>query len=141
MTAVNAYQEMGSAVDALEASMVLAEVAIEAGDSSRALAIVEEAQQATQGEGASLEASSQVVRGSALLALDRLDEAGAAITIGLAAARDQGLPFEEALLLRLRSQWVQRSGGASLDGSDPGAAAAADEAEADRLLSGLGATA
>ncbi len=139
--AVNAYQEMGSGVDALEASLVLAEVAVEAGDSSRALATVDEAQQATHGEGASLEARSQVVRGRALLALDRLDEAGAAITIGLAAARDQGLPFEEALLLRLRSQWVQRSGGASLDGSDPGAAAAADEAEADRLLSGLGATA
>ena len=77
--AVNAYREMGSAVDALEASLVLAEVAVEAGDSSGALTTVDEAQQATHGEGASLEARSQVVRGRALLALDRIDEAGAAI--------------------------------------------------------------
>ena len=75
-----------------------------------------------------------MTRSRALLLLGRLDEAGTAIADGLAAARDQDLPFEEALLLRARSQWRAR-----LDGQGSVEESQADEAEASRLLADLGA--
>jgi hypothetical protein len=87
-----------------------------------------------------LEARSQVARGRALLALGRLDDASVAIEGGITAARDQDLPFELALLLRLRSQWRrQRASGDDADAAAVDEAAEADEVEADRLLTDLGA--
>ena len=132
--AVAEYTAMGSAVDALEASLVRADVAIADGRPEDALAIVDTAHQAAPDEAAALEARSQVTRSRALLLVGRLEEAGAAISAGLAAARDQDLPFEEALLLRTRSQWRAR-----IDGQGSVEVAQADEAEASRLLADLGA--
>jgi ATP/maltotriose-dependent transcriptional regulator MalT len=125
---------MGSAIDALEASLVRAEIAIEGGRPEDALAIVDEAHQAAPDDASALEARSRVVRSRAVLLLGRFDEAGVEIDQGLSAAREQELPFEEALLLRARSQLLSR-------GDDPSSAEAAraDEAEASRLLAALGA--
>ena len=109
--AVAEFTAMGSAVDALEASLVRAEVAIGAGRPHDALAIVDQAHRAAPDDAAALEARSQLVRSRALLLLGLLDEAGTAITAGLAAALEQELPFEEALLLRARSQWRAALGG------------------------------
>ena len=50
---------------------------------------------------------------------------------GLTAAREKDLPYEEGLLLRVRSGLAARSGDAT--------AAQADAAEADRILGRLGA--
>ncbi len=133
--AVDAYREMGFAVDALEASIVLAEVHLETGQPVRALAVLDEALAAAPGEAAPLEARIQLVRGRALLALDRLEEAGEALVAGLDAAQEQDLPYEKALLLRARSQWRMRSNGGTAT-----QAAQDDEARADALLAGLGAT-
>ncbi len=128
------FTAMGNAVDALEASLVRAEVAIEAGRPQDALTIVDEAHRAAPEEAAALEARSQVARSRALLLLGRLDEAGRAIVAGLTAARDQDLPYEEALLLRARSQWRAR-----VDGQASTEESLSDEAEAIRLLANLGA--
>lgn len=133
--AVAEFTAMGSTVDALEASLVRAEVALAAGAPQDALDVVDQAHAAAD-EAAALEARSQVVRSRALLLLGRLDDAGAAIHAGLQAAREQGLPFEEALLLRARSQWTAR-----LDGQGSAEESRADEAEAARLLAALGAKA
>ncbi len=132
--AVAEFTAMGSAVDALEASLVRAEVAIGAGRPHDALAIVDQAHRAAPDDAAALEARSQLVRSRALLLLGLLDEAGTAITAGLAAALEQELPFEEALLLRARSQWRAR-----LDGQGSTQESRADEADAARLLAALGA--
>ncbi len=128
------FAAMGSAVDALEASLVLAEAAIEAGRPQEALTIVDNAHQAAPEEAAALEARSQVARSRALMLLGRHDEAGDSIAAGLTAARDQDLPYEEALLLRARSRWRAR-----LAGQASTEEALSDEAEAIRLLANLGA--
>ena len=65
------------------------------------------------------------------LALDRLDEAAEQVALGLVAARAQELPYEEALLLRVREITDGRRGLA--------ADAAHARARADELLAGLGA--
>ena len=72
-------------------------------------------------------------RSRALLALGRLDDADDAVAAGLDAAREQDLPYEEALLLRVRARVEERRGN--------GEAAAAHRAEAERLLTWLGASA
>ena len=99
-----------------------------------ALVVVSQAEDAVGKEGDSLESRIHLIRARALLALDRLDEAGEAVELGLQSARDQSLPFEEALLLQVRSSHARRLGGA-----DGGISAAADAAEAERILTGLGA--
>ena len=134
--AADEYREMGSAVDVLEADLVSAEIAIEAGEPQSALHTVEQASAAAQGEAAHLEARTQLVRGRALLQLQRLSEAAEAIAAGLTAAQEQDLPFEEALLLRTRSQLLILT-----NGGTGGADAQGDEIEANRLLAALGAKA
>ena len=132
--AVAAFTALDSAVEAFEASLVRAEVAVTDGRPEDALRIVHEAYAAAHGEGAALEARRQLARGRALLDLGRFDEAASAIADGLAAAREQELPYDQARLLRLRSRWR-----AEVEGPAGTPAATADEAEAGRLLASLGA--
>ncbi len=131
--------EVGRALDAHEAALVQAEAMIGAGRPEEALAVVARSREAVHGEGASLEARCQAVTVRALLDLGGLDEAAAAIEAGLTAALEQDLPFEQALLLRLRSEW-RSAGGDQQDGAShaPGSAAE-DLAQAQRLLDSLGA--
>ncbi len=70
-------------------------------------------------------------RAGALLALDRLEEAAEMVAVGLVAARDQELPYEEALLLQVGSAVDERRGLA--------ADAAGARRVSDALLAGLGA--
>jgi hypothetical protein len=69
----------------------------------------------------------------ALLSLGRLEECEQALATGLAAARDQALPYEEALLLQVRAR-LERTRGDE-------AAWAADARAAQGLLTRLGAQA
>ncbi len=130
--ATSTFLALDSPVTALESSLVRAEAEIEAGRPVDALDTVGEAEQATRGDGASLIARASLVRGRALLALGSLNEAGEVIGTGLSAAREQKLPYEEALLLRAKSEWAELVGGETT------AASAADAAEAARLLTSLG---
>ncbi len=134
---VERFRAMGNDVDALEASLVLAEALVDSDRSAQALSIIDEARSAAGGEATALEARSCLARARALLALGSLDEAGLAIRAGLDAARGQGLPYEEAMLLRLRSRW--RTGSPSDAAMVPAPRAAVeDEATAQRLLAALG---
>ena len=122
----------GARMTALEASLVRAEVALADARPADALTIIDEAERAAKGEAAPLRARSCLQRAAALLALGRLDECETALDLGLASAREQALPYEEALLLKVRAQVT-----ADRDASS----AAVDRAESMRLLEELGARA
>ena len=137
-------ESLGSAIDAYEASLVQAEAMIGAGQSRAALELAERKRAAAHGEGVTLESRYQVVRVRAFLAesdaafseADRawLLSAREAVELGLAAAVEQDLPYEQAVLHRLRAQVRRLSAGMDAD-----ADADADEATARRLLDALGA--
>ena len=76
----------------------------------------------------------QLVKSRALLALGQATDALQAVERGLESARVQGLPYEQALLLRMRADLRTNQGGAGV------ATASTDAAEATRLLAALGAT-
>jgi tetratricopeptide (TPR) repeat protein len=128
------YAAMGSPVDTLEAVLVQAEAMTAAGRPSEALHVVDAARAAAEGEAVSLEARCQVVRARAMLDLGQFDAAGDAIGAGIAAADDQELPYERAMLLRLRARWRVKLGGTA-----EASLARADEDEASELLRALGA--
>ena len=107
---VRAFTDMGLRVTAFEARLVLAEIASRAGDDPRALRIVEEAEAAAKGDEGPLHARSCLQRATALLGIGDLEGCRAAVAAGLATAREQELPYEEALLLRVAGQVAQRSG-------------------------------
>jgi hypothetical protein len=124
------FSAMGYPISALEASLVRAEIALADGRTEDALAVVAEADGSNRDGGESLQPRVALVRSRALVSQERLDEADVAIAAGLASAREQNLPFEEALLLKVRSEVVSRLGGAG---------AITDAAEADRMLRAMGA--
>ena len=97
------FSDAGYPFSALEASLVRAEIALADGRPDDALSIVSEAQNAVRDEAESLQSRIHLVHARAMLALGRVDEAQAAIAAGLESAHDQHLPFEEALLLQVRS--------------------------------------
>ncbi len=128
------FSDSGYPFSALEASLVRAEIALADDRPLDALAVVFGAENAVGEEGDSLHSRIHLIRARALLELDRVDEAGEAVELGLRAAQEQSLPFEEALLLQVRSSHAIRLGGA-----DSGISAEVDAAEAERILTGLGA--
>ena len=132
--AVAAFTLLGNRISAFEANLVRASIALEDHRPDGALLIVVESEREARGEAASLQARANLVGARALLALDRLDEAERALVIGLQLARDQGLPYEEALLLKTRAALATRKGGA-------GSAryADADAALASQMLTSMGA--
>ena len=129
---VDTFMGFGARMTALEASLVRAEVALADARPADALTIIDEAERAAKGEAAPLRARSCLQRAAALQALGRLDECETALDLGLASAREQALPYEEALLLKVRAQVT-----ADRDASS----AAVDRAESMRLLEELGARA
>jgi tetratricopeptide (TPR) repeat protein len=121
--------ELGQIVHALEVALYLADCVTRAGDPEAALALLEQASAEAGGEAAMLASTMARVRAEALVELGRLDEAGAEIAIGLSQARQQGLLYEEALLLRARIDLASRSG----QDADP-----TESARAMELLARLG---
>ena len=93
---VEQYAATGNALSALEATILRAEATIELGSPEEALVLIDEAERAAGESALALHAQAQIVRAGALLKMDRLDAAGEAIEAGLASAREQGLPYEEA---------------------------------------------
>jgi class 3 adenylate cyclase/tetratricopeptide (TPR) repeat protein len=127
---VDQFLAMGSRATAFEAMLILAEVASGCGQFQRALDLVDEGERVIGGNPGPLLARACQQRGSALLGLRRLDECDAVLTVGLLAAREQGLPYDEALVLRVREQLAAARG-------DVGASREA-AAVASALLAGLG---
>ncbi len=130
---VEGLRVLGQATSALEAALVLAEAVVRDGRAEEALAIIDRAERDAPSEASFSLPRTCLQRSRALFALDRTDEAGSAVAAGLDAAREQDLPYEEALLLRVRARLEERLG--QLE------AASTDRAEADRLLTWLGASA
>ncbi len=127
------FMKLGSPVTAMEASLVRAEAATAAGRPAEALELVSAAEHATRGEGASLTARANLVRARAQFDLGLRDEAGLALEAGLAAAIQQKLPYEEALLLQARSRLRLMRGG-----DEESALAADDATRAEHLFDALG---
>jgi tetratricopeptide (TPR) repeat protein len=127
---VDQFLAMGSRATAFEAMLVLAEVASGSGQFQRALDLVDEGERVAGGNAGPLLARACQQRGSALLGLGRLDECEAVLAVGLVAAREQGLPYDEALVLRVREQLAAARGQVG--------ASAEDAAAASALLAGLG---
>lgn len=130
---VEGLRALGQATSALEAALVHAEAVVRDGRADEGLAIIDRAEQDAPSEAAFSLPRTCLQRSRALLALRRLDDADDAVAAGLDAAREQDLPYEEALLLRVRARVEERRGHPE--------DAAAHLAEAERLLTWLGASA
>jgi ATP/maltotriose-dependent transcriptional regulator MalT len=127
---VERFTAMGTRLTAFEAVLVRAEIATSAGEPARAMALLDAGEEAARGEVAPLRARLCWQRGAASLALGDLDGAARMLDEGLAVAREQDLPFEEALLLLTASRLAEARG--DRDG------ATAMTADADWLLARLG---
>jgi class 3 adenylate cyclase/tetratricopeptide (TPR) repeat protein len=120
-----AYRVMGLRESALEAVVVTAEVSVRRGDPAQALTLLD-AEVGGSEEPALLRPAISLVRAEALTGLGRPADALAVVATGLVAAQEQGLPFEEALLLRARAEL------------SPDGTGAADRHAAERILTSLG---
>lgn len=112
----------------LEAAMSLAEIHIRRGDGSGALALLSEVEKRAADVIAFYEAGLANVKARALAACEMVSEALDQVDRGLPIAREQGLAYEEALLLRTKA------GLKELAGEDN----AAELAASDEILSRLG---
>jgi class 3 adenylate cyclase/tetratricopeptide (TPR) repeat protein len=95
-----AFAELGIGATALEAATHLAECRTRRGDAAGALALLDDALAAAGGDASVHAPAVARIRASALRTLGRVDEAARRAREGLDAARAQGLPYEEALILR-----------------------------------------
>ncbi len=114
---------------AVDAAVHLAEAYVRSNDPEAALNVVAEAQQLAGDDAALFEIPLGRVQARALLTLGRREEAAAHIATALAGARQQGLIFEQALLLLIQAELA-----VSQDPDSVGDALG----EAERLLKGLG---
>jgi tetratricopeptide (TPR) repeat protein len=112
---------------ALEVATHLGGALVRCGEPARALEVLESAEAAAGELAAHYQAPLLRVRAEASGALGRRDDAVTLATAGLDAAREQGLVYEEALLLRVRADARADPNGAT-----------DDLEEAERLLQGLG---
>ena len=124
------FEELGNDSSALEAALVRAEAVSRGGEPAEALTIIAAAERQAHVDAAFSLPRTCLQRGRALLALGRPDEAAEMVSTGLVAAREQGLPYEEALLLRLDSRVDRQRGDAET--------ASATWADADVMLVRLG---
>ena len=131
--AIDAFTSIGTRMTAFEASLVHCEIASAAGDFERALALLASAEEAAKGEEGPLHARACYQRATALLGLGRRADCADVVAAGLDSAREQGMVYEEALLLRTSAEL------AIVEGRD--ADAARDLATANDLLTRLGARA
>lgn len=121
--------EMGEAYSAIEATIYLADVRLRQEDAAGALAILEELHSKADGVPPHLGAIYGRARAKTLAALGEHEQAIRETDGALVAARDQGLLYEEALLLLTRGEVASRAG----QEPDP-----SDLAKARRVLTGLG---
>ena len=94
----------------MEAAIYAASAHVAEDDPASALAVLEESEGRAGEEAALLEVPMARVRASALAALGRFDEAKDRIKEGLTGARDQGLLYEEALLLLAKADVARLAG-------------------------------
>ena len=121
---VDEFIRVGKWIYVLEIAVIRADGRLRAGDPAAALALLDEAQALARKDAELLRAKTAWVKGRALTALCRRDDALAEIDAGLVAARAQRLLFEEALLLAARAE--------------VGAAYAGDGRRAREIFTGLG---
>ncbi len=95
---------LGQMTSAMEAALVRADAMTRDGRAEEALEIITAAEREARSDAAYSLPRTCIQRGRALLALGRFDEADEMVLTGLEASREQGLPYEEALLFRLRSR-------------------------------------
>ncbi len=100
--AIDELNQLGRSGSALEAAIYLAECRLERGDPPQALDILDRAEKAAGRDRLWYTAALARVRGQALNDVGRRQESLRAIDVGLAAASDQGLGYEEALLVLTR---------------------------------------
>ena len=94
---------IGQTMSAFEAALHLADAYTDGGDARRALELRDAAAARAGADAAHLDAHDALVRGRALAALGRLDEAAGVVAGGVSAAEDRALAYELELLLRLSS--------------------------------------
>jgi class 3 adenylate cyclase/tetratricopeptide (TPR) repeat protein len=102
--AVEQFLAVGNAASGYEATIHLAECLVRSGRAEEALEAVGQSTGAHDDEIAIFEAAKHFVTASALVELDRLDEASESVIQGVQAARRQWLTFELARLLLLAAQ-------------------------------------
>ena len=107
---VATFAALENHTSALDAGLVRAEAVLRSLRPADALAIINGAEQAAGADAAFSMPGMCLQRARALLALDRLEEAAEQVALGLVAAREQELPYEEALLLRVGSATDLRRG-------------------------------
>ncbi len=123
------FSEAGQALAALEVVAVLAKVRLRQGEAKEALALIEQATKAAGSDARLLLPVVACVRGQILAALGRLAEAEGVLSAGIQAANEQGLPYEQALLLLARADLSTQCGGGP---------ETADVTKANAILAGLG---
>ena len=126
---VEEAEGIGHAGIVLEIAVYFAHAATAAGQPERGLVVLNEAARAAGDDAVMLSVPVDRVRGAALVALGRLDEARACFERALAGARQQSLLYEQLLILRERGACARQSG------EEP---SAEELDEADRLAQLLG---
>jgi hypothetical protein len=124
----NEFGAAGQPLAALEAACIRAFGRLRAGAAAEALALLDDARSAAGPDANLLLPAVACERARILGRLGRLEEARADISAGLEAARSQGLPYEEAMLLQVDAEIAAKAG------IDAGSAAAA----AQQILNSLG---
>jgi tetratricopeptide (TPR) repeat protein len=94
---------IGQTMTAFEAALHLADALTDRGEARRALELRDAAAARAGPDAAHLDAHDAFVRGRALAALGRLDEAAGVVAGGVSAAEDKALAYELELLLGLSS--------------------------------------
>jgi predicted ATPase/class 3 adenylate cyclase len=118
--------ESGQSFIAVDTSVHLADAHVRNDDPEAALRVIAAAEELAGEDAALYEVPLERLRAAALVTLGRLDEAADCVDHSLRSALRQGLVYEEALLLLIRSEI-------------PGVASESDSEEATRLLGDLGA--
>jgi tetratricopeptide (TPR) repeat protein len=101
MRVIEEAHGIGQPFFAVDASVHLADALARSGESDRALEVIEEAKELAGEDAALYEVPLERLRASALLGMNRPEEAVAHIEPALESAREQRLVYEEALLLLL----------------------------------------
>jgi len=104
------FASLRQASKGLECALVQAECRMRARRPAEALQEVDRAAAAAGEDAAVLAPQVAHARARALAALGRHGEAEREVTTGLASAREQGLPYDEALLLLARAQIARKDG-------------------------------
>jgi class 3 adenylate cyclase/tetratricopeptide (TPR) repeat protein len=100
---VTELTRLGKTTAALEASVVLADARLHDGRAADAIALVDEASRAAGKDGELMKSKVALIRGRALATLGEAIDARKAFDVGIEAAKQQHLPYEEALLRAARS--------------------------------------